>query len=80
MGEVKTDWNVGITEITPTEWRVSNRVREDGKHTVLLGYVRQLGDSYEAMRPGRNQSRRYFSSFERASASLTAPQAPIDID
>jgi len=64
---------VGITEISPTEWRVSDRTIPDGDPSALLGFIRRVGDFFEVTNFGRVTERSYFSSFERATASLIAP-------
>jgi len=62
----------GVTELSPTEWRVSDRTIPDGDPSAVLGFIQQVSDTYEVTNLRRLRERSYFSSFERATASFTA--------
>ncbi|TFC45606.1 hypothetical protein E3T26_04165 [Cryobacterium sp. TMT1-21] len=68
--------DIGINEISPTEWRVSDRLIADGDASALLGFIQRVDDAFEVTNLGRPRERSYFSSFDRATASLTMRQAP----
>jgi hypothetical protein len=73
IGEDEADRSeVGITELSPTEWRVSDRTIPDGDPSVVLGFIQQVSDTFEVTNLRRLRERSYFSSFERATASFAA--------
>lgn len=61
---------IGFTELSPTEWRVSDRSLADSDPSALLGFIQRVGDSYEVTDLHRLRERKYFTSFDRAAASL----------
>jgi len=63
---------VGITELSSTEWRVSDRTVDAGDPSGVLGFIQRLGNFYEVTNLRRLRERSYFSSFDRATASLAA--------
>lgn len=63
---------VRITELSPTEWRVSDAAIADDDPSALLGFIQLVGDTYEVTNLGRLRERSYFSSFDRATASLAS--------
>lgn len=63
---------IEITELSPTEWRVCDRTMADGDPSALLGFIQQIGGTYEVTNLGRLRERTFFSSFDRATASLAA--------
>lgn len=68
--------DIGINEISPTEWRVSDRMIADSDASALLGFIQRVDDAFEVTNLGRPRERSYFSSFDRATASLAVCQAP----
>lgn len=68
-----------IVELSPTEWRVSDRSIADGNPSAILGFIRQVGTFFEVMSLDRWRERTYFSSFRRAAETLAARnmQKPI---
>lgn len=61
---------ISLTELSPTEWRVCDERIGDGDPAALLGFIQRVGDAYEVLNLGRPRERSYFSSFDRATASL----------
>jgi hypothetical protein len=79
--------HIGISELSPTEWRICDRTIADGDPSALLGFIQRVGiqnggiqnggiqnggGAYEVTYLGRLRERSYFSSFDRAAASLAA--------
>jgi len=62
--------NVEITELSPTEWRVADHAIEHDDPTALLGFIQIVGSAFEVTNLGRPRERAYFTSFDRATASL----------
>lgn len=62
--------NLGLTELSPTEWRVVDALRPPDDASRVLGFIQRVGDAYEVTSLIRLRERTYFSSFERAAASL----------
>ena len=62
--------NLGLTELSPTEWRVVDALRPADDAGRVLGFIQRVGDAYEVTSLIRLRERTYFSSFERAAASL----------
>ena len=62
--------DVEITELSPTEWRVADHSIEHDDPTALLGFIQIVGSAYEVTNLGRPRERAYFTSFDRATASL----------
>jgi len=60
-----------VTELSPTEWRVSDAARPEGDPAGLLGFIQRIGAAYEVTNLCRLRERSYFSSFDRATASLS---------
>ena len=61
-----------IVELSPTEWRVSDRSIADGTPSAILGFIRQVGTFFEVMSLDRWRERTYFSSLRRATETLAA--------
>ncbi|TFC29467.1 hypothetical protein E3O53_13815 [Cryobacterium sp. TMT2-18-3] len=68
--------NIGINELSPTEWRISDRMIADGDPAALVGFIQRVDDAFEVTDFGRPRERAYFSSFDRATASLALRPAP----
>ena len=68
--------NIGINELSPTEWRISDRMIADGDPAALVGFIQRVDDASEVTDFGRPRERAYFSSFDRATASLALRPAP----
>jgi hypothetical protein len=62
--------DVEITPISPTEWRVADHAIQHDDPTALLGFIQIVGSAFEVTNLGRPRERAYFSSFDRATASL----------
>jgi hypothetical protein len=62
--------DVEITAISPTEWRVADHAIEHDDPTALLGFIQIVGTAFEVTNLGRPRERAYFTSFDRATASL----------
>ncbi|TFD90202.1 hypothetical protein E3T61_10555 [Cryobacterium lactosi] len=62
--------DVEITELSPTEWRVADHAIEHDDPTALLGFIQIVGSAFEVTNLGRPRERAYFTSFDRATASL----------
>jgi len=75
MGKDRPDrCDLGVAELSPTEWWVCDRMIANGDPLASLGFVRRVGDFFEVTNLGRLREKTYFSSFERAAASLAAPK------
>ena len=59
-----------LTELSPTEWRVVDAQRPVDDASRVLGFIQRVDDAYEVTNLGRLRERTYFSSFDRAAASL----------
>ena len=68
--------DIGISELSPTEWRISDRMIADGDPAALVGFIQRVDDAFEVTDFGRPRERSYFSSFDRATASLAVRPAP----
>lgn len=68
--------DLGISELSPTEWRISDRMMADGDPAALVGFIQRVDDAFEVTDFGRPRERSYFSSFDRARASLTVRPTP----
>ena len=61
---------LGILQLTPTEWLVRDSQILDGDPAALLGVIQQSGDAYEVTKLGVLTTRWFYSSFDRAQASF----------
>jgi len=61
---------LSLTELSPTEWRVTKALAAENDPAGLLGFIQRVGPAYEVTNLGRLRERSYFSSFNRATASL----------
>ncbi|TFD46564.1 hypothetical protein E3T55_17020 [Cryobacterium frigoriphilum] len=62
--------NLGLTELSPTEWRVVDALRPYDDASRVLGFIQRVGEAYEVTSLIHLRERSYYSSFERAAASL----------
>jgi len=62
--------DVEITAISPTEWRIADHAIEHDDPNALLGFIQIVGTAFEVTNLGRPRERAYFTSFDRATASL----------
>jgi hypothetical protein len=62
--------DVQITAISSTEWRVADQAIEHDDPSALLGFIQIVGNAFEVTNLGRPRERAYFTSFDRATASL----------
>ncbi|KFF60298.1 hypothetical protein JF66_05295 [Cryobacterium sp. MLB-32] len=62
--------NISVTPLSPTEWRVRDAALEENDPAGLLGFIQRVRTAYEVTNLGVLRERRYFSSFDRAAASL----------
>ena len=60
-----------VTELSPTAWQVQRRRRAEGEAPVLLGFIQQFGDVFEAMDVTRPLERTYVRAMASAVASIT---------
>ncbi|WP_104089017.1 hypothetical protein [Cryobacterium sp. N19] len=67
---------LGILQLTPTEWLVRDSHMLDGDPAALLGVIQQSGDAYEVTKLGVLTTRWFYSSFDRAQASFLVRGAP----
>jgi hypothetical protein len=68
--------DIGINKLSPTEWRISDRMIADGDPAALVGFIQRVDDAFEVTDFGRPRERSYFSSFDRAAASLALRPGP----
>ncbi|MCU1444980.1 hypothetical protein [Cryobacterium sp.] len=61
---------VEITAISDTEWRIAEHAIEHDDPHALLGFIQVVGTAFEVTSLGRPRERAYFTSFDRATASL----------
>lgn len=59
-----------LTKLSPTEWCVVDALQPDNDASRVLGFIQRVGDAYEVTNLVRLRERTYFSSFDRAAASL----------
>ncbi|TFB62263.1 hypothetical protein E3N86_06800 [Cryobacterium sp. Hz7] len=45
--------NIGINELSPTEWRISDRMIADGYPAALVGFIQRVDDAFEVTDFGR---------------------------
>ncbi|MFO7691038.1 MAG: hypothetical protein R6W83_10890 [Cryobacterium sp.] len=62
-----------LTELSPTEWRVTDIHRAEGDPSAVLGFIQNVGGAFEVTNLARLRERSYFSTFGRAAASLLPP-------
>ena len=62
--------DIEITAISPTEWRIADHAIEQDDPHALLGFIQIVGTAFEVTNLGRPRERAYFTSFDRATASL----------
>jgi hypothetical protein len=74
--DIRDNRDIGINELSPTEWRVSDRMIADGDPAALVGFIQRVDDAFEVTNFGRPRERSYFSSFDRATASLALRPTP----
>lgn len=67
---------LGILQLTPTEWLVRNSDFLDGDPAALLGIIQRAEDAYEVTKLGVLTTRWFYSSFDRAQASFLERGAP----
>ena len=68
--------DIGVNELSPTEWRVSDRRIAADDPAALVGFIQRVDDAFEVTNFGRTRERSYFSSFDRATASLALRPTP----
>jgi hypothetical protein len=59
-----------VTTISATQWRVSDPERHATDALPVVGFVQQLGDTFETTRIGQPFLRRYFRSLRDAVTDL----------
>jgi hypothetical protein len=62
--------DVDITAISATEWRIAGHAIENDDPRALLGFIQTVGSAFEVTNLLRPRERAYFTSFDRATASL----------
>lgn len=67
---------LGLTKLSPTEWRVTDAHRDESDPAAVLGFIQNVGGAFEVTNLVRLRERSYFSTFDRAAASLR-PQRRI---
>lgn len=67
---------LGILQLTPTEWLVRDQGRATGDPASLLGIIQQSEDAYAVTKLGVLTTRWFYSSFDRAQACFLVQGAP----
>ncbi|TFD20140.1 hypothetical protein [Cryobacterium sp. TMS1-13-1] len=67
---------LGILQLTPTEWLVRDPALPDGDPAALMGVIEQIGGAYGVTKLGVLNTRWFYSSFDRAQASFLVPGTP----
>ena len=67
---------LGILQLTSTEWLVRDPALPDGDPAALMGIIEQIGGAYGVTKLGVLNTRWFYSSFDRAQASFLVPGAP----
>lgn len=67
---------LGILQLTPTEWLVRDPALPDGDPAALMGVIEQIGGAYGVTKLGVLNTRWFYSTFDRAQASFLVPGAP----
>jgi hypothetical protein len=62
--------DVEITAISSTEWRIADHAIQNDDPNALLGFIQAVGTAFEVTNLDRPRERAYFTSFDRATASL----------
>lgn len=65
---------LGLTALSPTEWRVTDAHCDDDDPSAVLGFIQNVGGAFEVTNLARLRERSYFSTFGRAAASLVPAQ------
>jgi hypothetical protein len=60
--------NVGVAELSPSQWRVTDVTIADGDPSGSLGFIQRFGDLYEVMKLNLPRDRFYVGSLDRAKA------------
>jgi hypothetical protein len=68
--------DVALTELSPREWRVTNRRIDAGDPSGLIGFIEQTGDEYEVLRLGSPLDRSHFPSLDAARAAFVEAAGP----
>jgi hypothetical protein len=66
---------LGILQLTPTEWLVRDPALSDGDPAALMGVIEQIGGAYGVTKLGVLNTRWFYSTFDRAQASFLVPGA-----
>ena len=64
---------LGILQLTPTEWLVRDPRLPDDDPAALMGVIERIGDAYGVTKLGVLTTRWFYSSFDGAQASFVAP-------
>jgi hypothetical protein len=65
---------LGIVQLTSTEWLVRDAQILDGDPAALLGVIQQSGDAYEVTKLGVLGTRWFYTSFDQARESFLKPR------
>jgi hypothetical protein len=68
---------LGIIQLTPTEWLVSDAQIPGGDPAALLGIIEESGGAYEVTKLGVLTTRWFYSSLDRAQASFLVPDTSM---
>ena len=67
---------LGILQLTPTEWLVRDPALPHGDPAALMGVIEQIGGAYGVTKLGVLNTRWFYSTFDCAQASFLVPGAP----
>ncbi|MDJ0350021.1 hypothetical protein [Cryobacterium sp. PH29-G1] len=67
---------LGILQLTPTEWLVRDSEMPGDDPTALLGVIEQTGDAYEVTKLGVLGTRWFYTSFDQARACFLLRRDP----
>lgn len=62
--------HVQIMAVSATEWLVTDHAINEDDPAALLGFIQTVGTAFEVTNLARPRERAYFTSFDRATASL----------
>ena len=67
---------LGILQLSSTEWLVRDPALPDGDPAALMGIIEQIGGTYGVTTLGVLNTRWFYSSFDRAQSSFLVPVRP----
>ncbi|WP_104178239.1 hypothetical protein [Cryobacterium sp. Y50] len=67
---------LGILQLTPTEWLVRDPALPDGDPAALMGVIEHIEGAYGVTKLGVLNTRWFYFSFDRAQATFLVSGAP----